>query len=486
MSRGIPDFVRVKVLDRREDLENHYILTNDSLGEGMFGTTCVARCVSDPSQRVAVKTQQRVDPINGIFEEEVLRLYKEILFLNRILPRHPNILELKDVLVSPAECFYVTELCEGKMEDFYPVCDEESARRAFSQLVEAVHVCHQHGVLHNDIKVDNILFSDRNFMQVKLIDFGVAEYDPQWAVRRNRDFDYLQWFNPEEIWGIGLNPKVDIRALGFILHEMIVGQSIYEVTSFIVQTDQRPRTDMFSSAALHLLSQIGMKPYGPEDQDLAFTLDQIREHPWLTGLPFINIQPTMNLQEELRLLQNDLTVLKRLLRSWMIPPVIVQIDMNAVMMEYEALGWLYRGHEQTRLYLIRSKANNQIQRHCKLVNCTRGLYVQHMARLSHENFEPEKHLTPQLLELMASEADPQDDITDLGKILYAMMCRRWEEDPAESPESYRTDLLPVEDEFHPLAFDLLGMIGPEPFGAPQRYRTISIDEICEHPWLLLP
>ncbi|KAL2608118.1 hypothetical protein R1flu_026691 [Riccia fluitans] len=599
-----PDFVNVTELQRREDLQNYYILADD-LGQGMFGVTCMATPVNDPTRRVAVKIQDRGHPDllipPHIIAEEILRLYKEILIINRILPKHPNILEIKDLLVSPDQSFIVTELCERKMADFYPVCDEASARRAFAQLVDAVHVCHEHGVLHNDIKVDNILFLDAQFMQVKLIDFGVAEYSPQWARKRHNEFDHNKWFAQEEIWDREPHPDIDVRALGTVLHEMICGQYVPDIMTGMVekmQTIYRPRWNRFSPAALDLLLHIGISPYGPRGDEESLTLDQVRQHPWLTGLPFINIQPAINLEEELRALQWDLKVLRRLLKGWMVLPICI-MDNPPVPTGYQVTGAFNRDDQQNSVYSVTSVSYPDVQRvmkvihgrmpgtppgivdvppiniyvdmlitlrilprhenfvkirnvyvstntvalvkellnnnsledlfpvandvtsrwvfkqianavrhlhhhgvvhtdlhprhimftddfqHCKIINCSHALYVQHMVRLSHENFEPERYFTPVLLQSMAAQADAQDDISALGRILHAMMCNKWEEDATQIGLFWRVDLVPDQEEFHPLAFNLLGRIGPEPFGLAHEYRQISIDEICEHPWLLL-
>ena len=52
---------------------------------------------------------------------------------------------------------------------------EDLARSVFSQVLEAVQYCHSHGVIHRDIKDDNILI-DMDTYQIKLIDFGCASF----------------------------------------------------------------------------------------------------------------------------------------------------------------------------------------------------------------------------------------------------------------------------------------------------------------------
>ena len=57
--------------------------------------------------------------------------------------------------------------------------DEAHAQRYICQLVGALQHCHQHGIAHRDVKLQNILLENRTFdAQVKLIDFGGARRFP--------------------------------------------------------------------------------------------------------------------------------------------------------------------------------------------------------------------------------------------------------------------------------------------------------------------
>ncbi|KAL3692938.1 hypothetical protein R1sor_006589 [Riccia sorocarpa] len=560
------DFVCVRVLEQNEDLSKFYTL-GGPLGDGLFGETVLATPVSDPTQRFALKVQPKVNQFFYQAEPsiELLRLFKEVVFVNRILPKHPNIIEVKDVLISPDKVFIVQELCEGKMETFYPEADDASGRRAFGQLVEALRVCHEYGITHGDIKEDNILFLDREYTQLKLIDFGVADYNAERAVKRNNEFDHSKWFTSDELTQVaGVGPLQDIKALGKVLHTIICGQYVPLLQSGMIeelQTTYRPRTDRFSPAALHLLSLIGPVPYGPEEEHEFPTIDQICKHPWLTGAQFILPKPPLSLSEQIDLLQSDVRIVKSILKDWMVMPMKVLAEGES--MKYQIVGMLERGGEQTRVFVavssdkkgrqrvmkvlhgslvdtppeqmqdcipptciylellitlrilprhenlvkIRDIYLNQrsvalvkellhtntlqqffplttdasarrifkqianVVRHlhqhgvvhmdlhpnhivftdeefssCKIVNCSKALFVFPMVRQTHENFQPE---------------------------------RQWEDDPVECEE-----LLPRGSEFHPDAVNLLTRIGPDPYGPLQQDRKFTIDDICNHPWLL--
>ncbi|KAL3695912.1 hypothetical protein R1sor_009988 [Riccia sorocarpa] len=545
---GPPGFAVMKALNRDEDIALYYTI-HDPIGTGAYGQTFAVSPLDDPDKRYCMKIQPKktanssgdssASESHGNPELELMRLFKEIVILNRILPKHPNIVEMIDVLVAPEQVFIVTELCQETMERFFPQCDEASARRAYGQLLDAVDLCHQHGVTHDDVKMENILFLDADCMQLKLIDFGIAEYRPEHAVKRHNNFDPLEWFSPDEVLPTR-NPNIlqdDIDSLSNLLLAMMCGKPVPFVTTIKkLQTWYRPRIERFSPAAMDLLSKIGPKPYGPDNKRDILKLDQIRQHPWLTGEEFH--PPARNVKELLSQLEHDLTVLKPLLKDWMVTPMQILAQNQVIIPEYEIVGPLKRGDQETGIQLVKgtaripdpramkviqaSDSNPPIRiylqmlimlrilpphiayavRHMhhhgvvhmdlhpshivfatneftqvRIVNCSKVLYVPQLAHFRYESFEPEKYLTLELLEQMAREADFQADISALGRILLAMMYKGW------VPALTLVGDGELGTEFHSDAFDLLSKIGPEPYGPAQQDRNITIDAVCNHPWL---
>jgi serine/threonine protein kinase len=60
---------------------------------------------------------------------------------------------------------YVEE--HGKLHE----CD---ARRIFMQIVNAMSYCHTRGIVHRDLKLENVLFKSKHDLQIKVVDFGIA------------------------------------------------------------------------------------------------------------------------------------------------------------------------------------------------------------------------------------------------------------------------------------------------------------------------
>lgn len=77
--------------------------------------------------------------------------------------RHPNIVELHEVMATKSKIYFVMELVRGG-ELFAKVARgrlmEDSARLYFRQLISAIDFCHSRGVYHRDLKLENLLLDD--------------------------------------------------------------------------------------------------------------------------------------------------------------------------------------------------------------------------------------------------------------------------------------------------------------------------------------
>lgn len=92
-------------------------------------------------------------------EEYLSKTFREISILKSL--RHPHITRLYEVMESQSMIYLVTEYApNGEIFDHLVAngrMKEPEAARVFTQLVSAVHYCHLRGVVHRDLKAENVL-----------------------------------------------------------------------------------------------------------------------------------------------------------------------------------------------------------------------------------------------------------------------------------------------------------------------------------------
>ena len=142
------------------------------LGKGAFGI--VQKGIHKVSKfAVAIKTYEKKLLTNKIQQQMVQR---EIDVLQQL--KHENVAELYEVIDTPMRVHLVMELCDGrnlyqhmKKQD-RKFLTEQEAVPVFRQILSAVDFMHSQGLVHRDLKLENILISDEKV--VKIIDFGFA------------------------------------------------------------------------------------------------------------------------------------------------------------------------------------------------------------------------------------------------------------------------------------------------------------------------
>uniref|UniRef100_A0ACD5ZSD9 Uncharacterized protein n=1 Tax=Avena sativa TaxID=4498 RepID=A0ACD5ZSD9_AVESA len=142
------------------------------LGEGNFAKVYLARHM-DTKQEVAIKV---MDKEKLIKLGAVQQIKREIAVMRRL--RHPNIVQLHQVMACKSRIFVVMEYVRGgPLYRHIPVnggMKEDEARRVFQQLASALAFCHAQGVYHRDIKPDNLLVDEHG--NLKVADFGLSAH----------------------------------------------------------------------------------------------------------------------------------------------------------------------------------------------------------------------------------------------------------------------------------------------------------------------
>ncbi|KAJ0527982.1 putative protein kinase CAMK-CAMKL-CHK1 family [Helianthus annuus] len=139
------------------------------LGQGTFAKVYYAKDVFT-SESVAIKVIKK-DQVRkeGLMDQ----ITREISVMR--LVRHPNVVELKEVMATKKKIFFVMEYVTGG-ELFAKVLKgrlkEDVARKYFQQLISAVDFCHSRGVSHRDLKPENLLLDENG--DLKVSDFGLS------------------------------------------------------------------------------------------------------------------------------------------------------------------------------------------------------------------------------------------------------------------------------------------------------------------------
>ncbi|XP_003496603.1 sperm motility kinase Z-like [Cricetulus griseus] len=138
---------------------------------------------------------------------------------------HPNIISLLQVIETEQNIYLIMEVAEGE-QLFNRIqragcLKEDEARSIFVQLLSAIGYCHDEGVIHRDLKPDNVIVDEQG--KVKIIDFGLgARFRP--GQKLERLCGAFQFIPPEVFLGIPYDgPKVDIWTLGVLLYYMVTG-----------------------------------------------------------------------------------------------------------------------------------------------------------------------------------------------------------------------------------------------------------------------
>lgn len=123
----------------------------------------------------------------------------------------------------------------GELLEFLKVKDkmpEKQARHIILQVIQAMLYCHSRGVVHRDLKLENVIFRHQNYEEddyfVKIIDFGIAG-----MANDKVDAGTLSYMAPEclEKTAADTTPAIDVWAIGVMWYAMIFGTLPFNSTN---------------------------------------------------------------------------------------------------------------------------------------------------------------------------------------------------------------------------------------------------------------
>jgi tRNA A-37 threonylcarbamoyl transferase component Bud32 len=218
------------------------------LGEGGMGVVLEAENTLT-GKRVAIKWMRAALASKP---EAVERFLREARASARV--RHPNVVDVYDVVHEADSAFLVMELLEG--EPLTAVLERGGmpAPELISLLLDAmrgVAAAHKQGVIHRDIKPDNIFLAqeaDRARRTAKVLDFGISKLSDASGLSLTQTGTALGtplYMSFEQLCGVrDIDARTDVYAFGVILYEALTGRPPFEAETFteliIKITNTRP------------------------------------------------------------------------------------------------------------------------------------------------------------------------------------------------------------------------------------------------------
>ncbi|KAJ0935156.1 putative protein kinase CAMK-CDPK family [Helianthus annuus] len=259
-------------MGRKKKIEQDFE-SGQTIGQGKFGS--VVKCRNRVSgEEFACKILPKGEEI----------VHKEVEIMQH-LSGHPGVVTLKAVYEDARFFHLVMELCSGgrlldqmREDGLFP---EQKAANLMKELMLVLKYCHDMGVIHRDVKPDNILLSASG--SIKLADFGLAAR----IANGQSLFGVVgspAYVAPEVLIG-AYSEKVDIWSAGVVLHALLVGflpfgggsvNTVFEAVKNVSINFQDKLWDSISQPARDLIAHMLTRNVSER-----YTAEDVLRHPWI-------------------------------------------------------------------------------------------------------------------------------------------------------------------------------------------------------------
>ncbi|HET9210529.1 MAG TPA: protein kinase [Thermoanaerobaculia bacterium] len=175
---------------------------------------------------------------------------------------HPQVVQVFDIIPCGESEAIVMELVEGeplsRLLHRGPL-DVAASVRLGREIAEALGAAHERGVLHRDLKAENVMVTPEG--HVKILDFGLARSlagDDAPLTQTDMVLGTYRCMSPEQAQGLPLDARSDLFSLGVLLYEMLTGQSPFqgptalETLTRVCSHGQRPVSEIRPATPLPL------------------------------------------------------------------------------------------------------------------------------------------------------------------------------------------------------------------------------------------
>ncbi|GES83035.1 protein serine/threonine kinase [Rhizophagus clarus] len=199
----------------------------EKLGEGTYGIVYKAQN-RDSNEVVALKRIRLDNEEEGV----PCTAIREISLLKEL--KHPNIVRLYDVLHTEKKLTLVFEYLDSDLKKFLDTyggdLDKDTIKQLMYQLLKGIAFCHEHRVLHRDLKPQNLLINKRG--ELKLADFGLARAFGIPVRSYSHEVVTLWYRAPDVLMGSRqYSTSIDVWSAGCIFAEMASGRPLFPGSS---------------------------------------------------------------------------------------------------------------------------------------------------------------------------------------------------------------------------------------------------------------
>lgn len=272
---------------------------------GVGGMAVVYKAYDNIDDRiVAVKILKEEYLANEDFRRRFKNESKAIAVLS-----HPNIVKVYDVSFGDRLQYIVMEYVDGITLKEYieqqKVIDWKEAVHFTTQILRALQHAHDKGIVHRDIKPQNIMLLPNG--NIKVADFGIARFSRnETKTMTESAIGSVHYISPEQARGEVTDNKADIYSVGVVLYEMITGQLPFQSESAVSVAIMQLQADPKKPRELNPMIPVGLEQItmhamekNVEDRyqsaaEMLMDLDELKRNPAVTFdyTCFVDKEPT--------------------------------------------------------------------------------------------------------------------------------------------------------------------------------------------------
>lgn len=244
-----------------DQIKDKYLIKKKTLGKGSFGRVFLAINSENKDVKMAIKTICKKE----LDDKMIAKIKTEVKVVQKL--DHPNIVKYLETFENEKYLYLVMEHCEGgelfeRLKDYdNGIMAEKECANIMRQLFLAINHCHSKGVIHRDLKMENIMYKKREISEnpeIKLIDFGLSKETSKHRLQMKTTCGSPYYVAPEILSQSGYGKECDIWSLGVIMYMLLSGgipfngTSVLEIFESIQQNEVRfeaPQWDNVSDEA---------------------------------------------------------------------------------------------------------------------------------------------------------------------------------------------------------------------------------------------